>query len=182
VPVVSAVGHEIDVTLSDLAADVRALTPSEAAERIVPSVDDLRAALAACRKRLERGLVGRMDFARARLEGLAARATLRRPFDRLRHLAQRLDELSLRAARAARHCVSHRRHALAACAGKLDTLSPLAVLGRGYTLTSRLDDGTLLRSVGQLRPGLEVQTRVVDGAFISRVESVSANANDGTNT
>jgi exodeoxyribonuclease VII large subunit len=173
VPVVSAVGHEIDVTLSDLAADVRALTPSEAAERIAPSVDDLRSALAASRKRLERGLLVRLDSARARLDGLANRAALRRPFDRLGHFAQRLDELSLRAARAARHGLSQRQQALAACAGKLDTLSPLAVLGRGYSLTIRLDDGRLVRSAGQVQPGLDVLTRLTDGTFVSRVQSVS---------
>jgi exodeoxyribonuclease VII large subunit len=173
VPVVSAVGHEIDVTLADLVADVRALTPSEAAERIAPSVDELQSALAACRRRLERGLLGRLEYSRARLEGLAGRAVLRRPWDRLRQVSQRLDELSARAERAVRRGTVLKRHTLSAWAGKLESLSPVAVLGRGYSLTTTVE-GQLVRSLQQVTPGQRLITRVADGQLQSRVEAILA--------
>ncbi|MFO0898590.1 MAG: exodeoxyribonuclease VII large subunit [Pirellulales bacterium] len=170
-PVVSAVGHEIDVTLADLVADVRALTPSEAAELITPSVDELQAALAACRRRLERGLLGRLEFSRARLAGLAARPALRRPWDRLRQVSQRLDELAVRAARAVRRGTVLKRHTLSAWAGKLESLSPIAVLGRGYSLTTT-SDGQLVRSLRQVALGQLLLTRLADGELQSRVEAL----------
>lgn len=169
VPVVSAVGHEIDVTLADLVADVRALTPSEAAERIAPSVDELRGSLATCRRQLARGLSGRLEASRARLASLAARPALRRPWDRFRQLTQRLDELSLRAARAIRRGLSTKRHSLLAGTGKLESLSPVAVLGRGYSLTTA-PEGELVRSIRQVAPGQTVWTRLADGSFRSRVD------------
>ncbi len=100
VPVVSAVGHEIDVTLADLVADVRALTPSEAAERIVPALEEVRGYLAAQEQRLATALVTRMATVRARLDALAACRAFRRPLERTQLLSRQLDELQARARRA----------------------------------------------------------------------------------
>jgi len=172
VPVVSAVGHEIDVTLADLVADVRALTPSEAAERIAPSVDDLQASLAVHRRRLSRGLAGRLELARARLTSIAARSALRRPWDRLRQLTQRIDDLGARGERAVRRGLVAKHSALANGASRLESLSPVAVLGRGYSLTTKLD-GQLIRSLNDVTPDERIWTRVAEGAILSRVEGVS---------
>ena len=102
IPVVSGVGHEIDVTLADLVADVRALTPSEAAERVVPAFEEISSLLARYQQRLATGLRNRATQARMRLDAVASRRALRRPLDRVHELSQRLDELAARATRAMR--------------------------------------------------------------------------------
>ncbi|MGE0608078.1 MAG: exodeoxyribonuclease VII large subunit [Pirellulales bacterium] len=171
IPVVSAIGHEIDVTLADMAADVRALTPSEAAERVVPHEDEIRAALAQHAGRMAHGLRRQTQAARARLEMLASRRVLRRPLELVHDLARRLDELQLTADRAMRRQIDrHGRH-LAGLAAQLESLSPLAVLSRGYSVTQRAD-GTLLRDSADLRIGEEIATRFAHGRAVSRVESI----------
>jgi len=172
IPVVSAVGHEIDVTLSDLVADVRALTPSEAAERVVPAADEVRDLLHRQQQRLAIAARGRFDAARARLDALAAYRVFRRPLERVQLLAQRLDELQGRAARAARGRMELGRANLGALASRLESLSPLAVLARGYSLTTRLSDGKLVRSAGEIAVEDRLKTRLADGELISRVESL----------
>jgi exodeoxyribonuclease VII large subunit len=170
IPVVSAIGHEIDVTLSDLVADVRALTPSEAAERIAPSAEDLRRGLAQHAQRLLSQLKSRAVGARLRLEDLAARRAFRRPFAVVQESEQRLDELELRARRAVRRQLADGRKQIATLAAQLESLSPLGVLGRGYSLTFQ-EDGRLVRGASALTPGSLIRTRFADGEATSRVET-----------
>lgn len=169
VPVVSAVGHEIDVTLADLAADVRALTPSEAAERVIPAREEWLDRLKRVRQRMDGSLRVRLERARLRLDGLARRRPFRRPHDRLHDLARGLDELSARATRALANRASRARDRLAALAGKLDSLSPLQVLARGYSLTQREPDGALVTEASQVRPGDRIRTRLQHGELISQI-------------
>jgi exodeoxyribonuclease VII large subunit len=172
IPVVSAVGHEIDVTIADQVADVRALTPSEAAELVVPDRAELIKKLRDTHLRLGRLLRERLDFARGRLKSLAERRVFRRPLDRVHDLEQRLDQIDDRLQRATRQRLSRLRQLLQAAAGRLESLSPLQVLGRGYTLTRRADDQQVVRSFGQVKPGDLVETIVQDGQFASRVEKI----------
>jgi exodeoxyribonuclease VII large subunit len=172
IPVVSAVGHEIDVTLADLVADVRALTPSEAAELVVPAADEIGAVLRHQQQRLLVALRRRADASRTRLEWLAARRAFRKPFDVVHDLQRRLDELSSRAGRAMRQRVLSSRRHIDLATGRLESLSPLGVLGRGYSLTQRQSDGQLIRDAGQLSPGDLLTTRFAIGQAVSRVESV----------
>ncbi|MCA9103738.1 MAG: exodeoxyribonuclease VII large subunit, partial [Planctomycetales bacterium] len=176
IPVVSAVGHEIDVTLSDLVADVRALTPSEAAERVVPSVEEVTASVRQLQRRLAGALKLRSTSARSRYEALAAHRVFRRPLERVHQLAQRLDELALRSDRAVDRRVGDARRRAERLGMALDALSPLAVLQRGYTLTEQSDTGRLVRRVGELAVGDEITTRLRDGTALSRVERVDADA------
>jgi len=169
IPVVSAIGHEIDVTLSDLVADVRALTPSEAAERIAPSSDDLRRALAQHAQRLLGQLRSRAVAARLRLEALANRRAFRRPFAMVQEAEQRLDECEVAARRAMFRKVRDGRRRTASLAAQLESLSPLAVLGRGYSLTFAAD-GRLLRDASEVQPGELLRTRLANGEVTSRVE------------
>jgi exodeoxyribonuclease VII large subunit len=148
-PVVSAVGHEVDVTVADLVADRRALTPSEAGELCVPDAREVRRQLDHLRDRLAHAATGQLAAARATLDALAGRA-----------------------GRAIRHDLDRRRHDLARLAAQLDALSPLAVLARGYSLTLQADGATVVRSAGSVRPGDLIRTRLADGAIVSRVESV----------
>ena len=172
IPVVSAVGHEIDVTLSDLVADVRALTPSEAAERVVPSADELRAGLEQTRKRLAAGLRNRLANSRARLDALAQHRLFRRPFDRVREMARGLDDLEARASRAIRQHASRARDRLLALAGRLESLSPLAVLQRGYSVTQRAADAEVVRDAASLAVGERIVSRFAAGQVTSCVEEV----------
>jgi len=174
VPVVSAVGHEIDVTVADLVADVRALTPSEAAERLVPAADELALHLRQINARLFAVVRGRLRDGRARLEGLASRREFRRPMERIREMARRLDELHARAARAARGRATLAQKHVERLAAELESLSPLAVLGRGYSLTERVDRGELVRDARELQPNDRLSTRFAHGRAVSRVESIDA--------
>ncbi len=174
IPVVSAVGHETDVTIADLVADKRALTPSEAAELVVPDRDELRQGLDGTAERMRDLLTNRLRQARQRLRLLAERRVFRQPLERVRELARRLDELEERGGRAARQLVLRARQRMEALAAQLETLSPLRVLGRGYSLTRRAVDNAVVRSAEQVRPGEQLVTVVERGRIVSRVESVEA--------
>ena len=175
VPVVSAVGHEIDVTLSDLVADVRALTPSEAAERVVPAREEILAGLRAQHQRLLAALRGRAYTARSKLEMLARHRSLRRPFDLIHDLSRQLDELATRSSRSMKQLLTTSRHRADNLAAQLESLSPLQVLARGYSLTQREADGTVIRDVAALQVGDRLVTRFAKGQATSRVEEVVAN-------
>lgn len=170
IPVVSAVGHEIDVTLADLVADVRALTPTEAAERIVPSSDEIQALLRSQQERLAHSLRMQAQQARARLDALAHRRIFLRPFDRVQQLTERTHELGERAERAIRLRVSRSRERIASLAGHLEGLSPLSVLSRGYSVTTRAVTGELVRDAADVQPGDRITTRLATGQILSRVE------------
>jgi exodeoxyribonuclease VII large subunit len=170
IPIVSAVGHEIDLTIADLVADCRALTPSEAAERVVPHWEEVRDSLQAAETRL-RGLLGRrLEVIRQRLEGSAQRRCFRLPLERVRDLERKLDESSDRLQRALQQRMIQVRHRLEAQTERLEGLSPLNVLGRGYTLTRRESDSAVVRDPGQVRPGDTIITTLRHGQIRSRVE------------
>lgn len=172
IPVISAVGHEIDVTLSDLAADLRALTPSEAAELVAPATEELLADLRQVEQRLAVGLRSRAVRARSRLDALARSSVFRRPFQSVFEMSRRLDELNARADRAIRGRARVARQQIDTVAGQLESLSPLAVLGRGYSLTQRTSDGRLIRAAAELSPGEQITTRLSQGQAVSRVERI----------
>ena len=172
IPIVSAVGHEIDVTLSDLAADRRALTPSEAAELVAPSSDDVRALLRNTQQRLQSLLRGRVDAARVRIENCASRRVFRRPFERIHDLQRQLDEIDRRTAQCVEHRLTRAQARLEGLAGKLESLSPLGVLSRGYSVTQHAATGELIRAARQVAPGDPLETRLAQGRVTSRVEEV----------
>jgi exodeoxyribonuclease VII large subunit len=171
VPVVSAVGHEIDVTVCDLVADFRAETPSAAVVALTPDRREMAAGLLELRTRLYETVDRRLELARQRVEQLAARPALRRPLQRVRDLEQRLDTVAERMERAATARVGQTATQLAALAARLETLSPLNVLTRGYSLT-HTPDGKLVRDAAAVRPGDVIVTRIAAGRVVSRVESV----------
>jgi len=172
IPVISAVGHEVDVTIADLVADRRALTPSEAAELAVPLESEVLGELARLRGQLVAALQHRARTARMRLEAVAAQRCLTRPRERLQELARRLDDQESRLKRAIRQILDRSRQQLQAQAGSLNALSPLAVLERGYSLTKRLADGDLIRSAGSVQVGDRISTLLPDGVLISEVTDI----------
>ena len=172
VPVVSAVGHEIDVTIADLVADLRAETPSAAVVALTPHRKELAVKLAETRCHLREAIEQRIALGRERLNQLAARPVFRLPLRRIHDLEQRLDDRAARLHRAAKARLERARTSLDAVAGQLHTLSPLNVLNRGYSLT-RTTDGRLVREAGEMKPGDVLHTRVANGEITSRVEDVS---------
>ncbi len=172
VPTVSAIGHEIDVTLADLVADVRALTPSEAAERVVPSADDVVGLVRNFGLRMRTAMATHLAHHRRRLDSLASRPALVRPQDGVLMRTRRVDELSVRLHAAANNLIRDRRGAITAAAGKLEALSPLGVLGRGYSLTFAEGDDRLITSADRVRVGQRIVTRFQRGSAISRVEGI----------
>jgi len=170
IPVVSAVGHEVDLTIADLVADRRALTPSEAAEIVVPCRDELLQAVQAVDRQLRQLVAGRLRLARERLDDLAGRRAFQLPLGRVREREQLLDEAAQRLGRAKRHHLSRLRDQLEALAARLQALSPLNVLARGYSLSRRHADQAVVRSPDQVRPGDLLVTHVQYGLIISRVQ------------
>lgn len=171
VPVVSAVGHETDFTIADFAADLRAPTPSAAAELVVPSRAELAAAVDGLKQRLITLTRRLLEQKRLRLKGLAQRPVLQRPQGRLLQDRQRLDELTRRLSYAAGQFVGSRRRELAGLAGRLDALSPLAVLGRGYSITRRVSDGRVLKDAREVAVGEHVTVLLHQGQLTCVVES-----------
>jgi exodeoxyribonuclease VII large subunit len=170
IPVVTGIGHEDDLTIADLVADLRALTPTEAAERVVPERAKVLEWLTGLEARLRSCLARSLEVARARLDELAARPCLRRPLDRLRDEERRLDDYGDRLQRAARLQLAHARQRLETGAARLEGLSPLGVLARGYSLTCRVADGAVVRAPPDVRPGDRIVTRLARGQVVSRVE------------
>jgi exodeoxyribonuclease VII large subunit len=171
IPVVSAVGHEVDVTLSDLVADVRALTPSEAAERIVPKKSDLERSLQLTKSRLVGSLRGRFHQARAALFALADRPVLHRPLDRLNVQRQMLDELLARMQRSLNESTYRRRRDVEGMANTLNALSPLKILARGYCVSTD-QSGKVIQDVTQVELGEPITTRIQNGTIVSVVRDV----------
>lgn len=162
IPVISAVGHEPDVAISDFVADRRASTPSNAAEIAVPDRAELLHRMESSRQRLERALCRRVENQRERLETLAKKRVLQDPAALLSDKAMRLDYDQRRLAAAMQTVTDREKGRLAAAAASLDALSPLRVLGRGYAL-AQTAKGEVLRSASQVEAGEKVRLRLSEG-------------------
>ena len=167
VPVVSGVGHEVDFTIADFVADVRAPTPSAAAELATPDRAELKAQIAALQSELASAMTDDLRNRRAALESEARALAHLSPRQRLANLRQRTDDLISQAASSITHLLQLRRTQLGGMAARLDALNPLAVLERGYAVVRR--DGQLVQSVRQVSPGDAVSVRVSDGEFDATV-------------
>jgi len=218
IPVISAVGHEIDFTIADFVADQRAPTPSAAAELASPDRNEWLARIEALQARASRQLRLRLAAQQQLQRSLEQRLRLRHPGQYLRQKAQRLDELeqrmrllirtrfsalhaALNAAHGALrqatpiHAIRHagmrrqaswqrleaaigkvlqqRQRRLAVACRSLDTVSPLATLGRGYAIVTRERDNRILRAAAEVRPGERVETRLARGRLLCTVDTVN---------
>jgi len=172
-PVVSAVGHEVDVTLTDFAADVHALTPTEAAVRVVPRLRDLLEELDSSARRAASAVGSRLDAERERVRLLERSYGLHAPHEFVARERQRLDDFASRLPAALGRGLASARERLAELSGRLGGLSPLAVLARGYTITRRAREGSRpLRDASELSPGDRITTRFARGEADSLVEKV----------
>jgi exodeoxyribonuclease VII large subunit len=216
-PLVSAVGHEIDVVISDFAADQRAATPSAAAELLSPDQTEWLARLDQLQQRLSSQMQQKLQQNNERLNWLQRRTLQTHPGRRLQQQSQRLDDLSLRLSRAWPHrytqwlaycsalsarlkqqspgqqlqrletgtaqlaqrleyCIniqlSGRREKLAILSRALDSISPLATLQRGYSITLKQPEGIVVHTASQTRIGDTLETRLATGSIISQVEEI----------
>lgn len=167
-PIVSAVGHETDYSISDFVADVRAATPSMAAELVVPDRRDVAALVGSLYGYLHDQVAARVSAHRQRILSLTQSYRFHRPVERLRHAQQRLDEITARLHRSARQRLDTERHRLESLESRLDLLDPRRPLLRGYVRVER--DGEPMRHAGQLRPKDEIVLHFHDGARRARVD------------
>jgi exodeoxyribonuclease VII large subunit len=168
IPVISGIGHEIDFTIADFAADVRAPTPSGAAQIAVPDQRELQGQLQSLSRRLTQAAQRHLARGLERREQLAARLQRAHPGVRLRQQTQRLDELDLRLQGAWQNRLARLAHRLQLAQRGLDAISPLATLRRGYAIVSARD-GRVLQDVEQLHVGEEIQARLARGQLRARV-------------
>ncbi|MEW6200583.1 MAG: exodeoxyribonuclease VII large subunit [bacterium] len=172
VPVVSGVGHETDYTIADFVADVRAPTPSAAAEMSVPSLEEVKSRIARAVSVLTHSAQSRIDLRRAFLGALTAVLTPRRFFDIVRQRQQMIDERIAAAEMTTRHRMEGLHHKTTSLMERLESLDPSAVLSRGYSLCYDAATGMLLRTVSQVRPHQRLKTVLADGSFYSTAESI----------
>ena len=168
-PVISGVGHETDFTIADFVADVRAPTPSAAAEMIVPDRAELSERIAQSRVRLGRALAGWVTRARERTRHQQGRLARHTPAHLIAQRRQAVDEQAQLALRSLRRDLALHGERLGGLRGRLLALSPLATLERGYAVVQRLDDGQIVQSIQQVGPGDGLAVRVADGVFGARV-------------
>ena len=169
IPVISAVGHEPDVTIADFAADLRAATPSNAAELAVPDKSEVAAELAHRSQRMAALLEGKLDRGRRDLARMEACRALRDPMAALQDRRMLLDYQGRRLAHGLTGAMAGKRERFARLAASLDALSPLKVLGRGYSL-ARTGAGEILSSVDQVENEDVFTLRLSDGTLDCRVE------------
>jgi exodeoxyribonuclease VII large subunit len=169
-PVICGVGHETDFSIADLSADVRAPTPSAAAELAVPDRAELAALVAALAARLSEVMGGKIEARRAALAGHARALRHLSPQARLRSARQQVDDLTSAATAQVRHGLALRRERLAGLAARLESLGPMATLARGYAIVRRAETGRLVNSISQVSPGDHLSVRVADGTFKAEVK------------
>jgi len=194
IPVISAVGHETDVTLCDLAADRRAATPSNAAEIAVPDARDVALRVRRIEGALLQHVMRGLSDRRRRVESIASAYGFRRPHDFIARGVQRVDDLSRRLSEAvlrrlldrrrslaelerrfgtgAQRALAERRARVERFAGALSGLDPRSVLRRGYCLVARSEDGRVVRSAVDLSPGTSIRLRFHADAAEARVTAV----------
>ncbi len=168
IPVISAVGHEPDVTISDYVADLRAATPSNAAELAVPDQQELIQMLDSLSSKMAGDLRRKLSFFRQRLDHLSASRVLRSPGQYFADRRLALEHLTLRLTSAQRALIVSARGNLGRLASAMDAMSPLKVLSRGYSLTTTAD-GTTVRSVSQIKIGDSVEIRLPDGRLDAEI-------------
>ena len=172
-PVISAVGHETDVTIADYVADMRAPTPSAAAELAVFDYSQFEAQTDLYRRTLNRGMERRLERVRYRLNQDVLRLKMHHPERQLNEKRQRLADLEDRMGRIMERRVTAGRHRLALLAGRLQSLSPLEQISRGYGFITD-GGGKRLESVSQVKPGDRITVRVRDGRAVARVEETES--------
>ena len=171
IPIISAVGHEPDVTISDYVADLRAATPSNAAELAVPDREALLQNLDAASSAMAAALSHQLRNARQRLDVLSRSAALSSPTGYLEQRQEQLEHLKSRLIAAQNQMLHQKRNRFVSCTAKLDAMSPLKVLSRGYSIVNA-ENGAILRSVRQTAPKQQISVMFADGIINAIVSEI----------
>lgn len=177
IPVISAVGHEPDVTISDYVADLRAATPSNAAELVVPDADALRQQMDTMLSAMQTSVMRRLKAARQQFNMLKNSESLQSPERYLKLRRNGLDMLKERLVSAQQRGLSAKQQKFVSLTAKLDAMSPLKVLTRGYSMTST-PDGTLINSVKTVKVGDSIRVQLSDGSLNVNVEQIVGDYNE----
>ena len=170
IPVISAVGHEPDVTISDYVADLRAATPSNAAELAVPDQDALRQSFDSAYNRMQAVLQRQLEAARKQLTLLSANASLQNPLQYIHQRRQTMVHLCDRLIGGYERSITTKKQKFVSITAKLDAMSPLKVLTRGYSMTQD-PNGNLITSISQRNPGDDIVVSLTDGTLVATVHS-----------
>lgn len=170
IPTISAVGHETDFSIADLTADMRAPTPSAAAELAVPELGNIHAAIEGALEQIRAGMLRRLSDAERSLEAQMSLIAALSPKNRLNNAEQRLDELSAAIRTGMHHRLDRAEQSLKANAEIISALDPLGVLARGFSLTST--DRGIVTSAAQLSPGDSINVRLSEGAVRATVTEI----------
>jgi len=173
VPIISAVGHETDYTIADFTADLRAPTPSAAAELAVPDSMDLKRHVLSLSQRMEQAAIRSVSDYSDRLDYLCSRIEPEKLNDFLRQNSQRVDELTLRMERLSERIIESKQNQLCGLAGRLNAVSPLKTLERGYGIAIRTEDNKVIRSREDVSEGDDIGVIVSDGKIRCKVEGIS---------
>ncbi|MSR78281.1 MAG: exodeoxyribonuclease VII large subunit [Candidatus Omnitrophica bacterium] len=172
IPVISAVGHEIDWTICDFVADLRAPTPSAAAELVVQNGEEILIWFQESSQRLKRAMDQKLARYQETLERLSTSYAFKQPQVLIENFSQQLDELFRQLQNYTKTWIASRGQRLDTEMGKLEALSPLAILRRGYSITTMDEDGALIRRASSLKIGQRIRTRLAEGIVHSEVRKV----------
>ena len=172
IPVISAVGHEPDVTISDFVADLRAATPSNAAELAVPDQLELRQQLQAAQSAMAAALRRKLALCRQRVDALASARVLQSPLGYVQDRRMLLDFEAKQLAAAAQRQLEQKRQRYVRAAASLEAMSPLRVLLRGYAMAFDEQSGAVIRGVHDASPGQRLRLQLADGSVHAQVDSV----------
>lgn len=173
IPVISAVGHEIDFTISDFVADFRAPTPSAAAELVIPKKEDLAKMINTETTRLNNAMAGILGTLKEKLRSLQGAYVLRQPLNYIIQQEQRIDDLRKDMSVRIGHVLDMYGEKFNRILSKLEVLSPVSILKRGYSITAKLPAGVIIKDVKSLSKGDVVETKLGQGKFKSRVEEIN---------
>ena len=177
IPIISAVGHEPDVTISDYVADVRAATPSNAAELAVPDQDALKQSLDSGINTMSTAFMRQLRVSRQRLDTLRATYCFQRPENYVLNRKEALQVLAGKLKSGGENLCNKKRNSFVSLTAKLDAMSPLKVLSRGYAMVEN-EQGSVLRSVSQFSPGSHFSVRFADGVVDATADHIKENEND----
>ena len=172
IPIISAVGHEVDFSISDFVADLRAPTPSAAAELVVRNRDELLSTLQAMVQKMYRLLKEKIRYYRDKVNYLESSYALRRPADVIKEYNQRLDELTRTMETALTHQIERERARITALTKHLENLNPLSIMKRGYSICYREEDGHIIIDAVQLQEEDKIRVQFAKGQIRGTVDEV----------